>query len=109
MEKTPSLSHQDTTAAAPESESGALHEDFAEHDDWPLRRPEDHHPASDAPLAVMTGPLPSQLAVSLFREPASTQTRPIRQEMSWPQLVRLLSEHDERDNKDGRDWSPEAD
>ncbi len=57
-------------------------------------------------LTVATGPLPPQLAISTFGEPASTTAWPTRRMLSWADLVALLTEFDEREDKDGRGWSP---
>ena len=58
-----------------------------------------------APVDDLTGPIPEQLAVSLFAAPATISTRPTRLELTWPELVARLSTHERRRTKDGRGWS----
>ena len=101
METTPSLPHQDITAAALETQGAARPEVLAEHDDWRVRRPEDRDPAVDARLSAITGLLPSWLDVSRFRQPAFHRTRPSRHAMSWPDLAGLLSRHFGQENEAG--------
>ena len=58
-----------------------------------------------APTENLTGPIPDQLAISLFSAPATTSIRPTRIELPWPELVERLSTHERRRTKDGRGWS----
>ena len=53
----------------------------------------------------VTGPIPPQLAISLFAAPATTSTRPDRRTFSWSDLVARFSNHERRRTKDGRGWS----
>ena len=58
-----------------------------------------------APTEGLTGPIPDQLAISLFSAPATTSIRPTRLELTWPELVERFSTHERRRTKDGRGWS----
>jgi hypothetical protein len=62
---------------------------------------------TDGPFAAtkLVGPLPDCFAISTFPAPATTSTRPTRRELTWDQLVRLLTTHTERADKDGPGWS----
>jgi putative DNA primase/helicase len=58
-----------------------------------------------APARELTGPIPEKLAISLFSAPAATSTKPTRIEVAPADLVRMLTTHERRRDKDGAGWS----
>ncbi len=56
--------------------------------------------------ARITGPIPASFAISSFAKPARTNTRPTRQEVSWPRFCELFSHHLRVEHKDDAGWSP---
>jgi putative DNA primase/helicase len=61
--------------------------------------------ASAAPTLDVTGPMPASFKISSFPAPATTSTRPTLREVTFDELVKLLTTHERRRNKDGRGWS----
>jgi P4 family phage/plasmid primase-like protien len=53
----------------------------------------------------LTGPLPTTLDISSFPVPAKTSTKPTLRTVTLDELVKLLTTHERRHNKDGRGWS----
>lgn len=58
-----------------------------------------------APDPGITGPLPATFKISSFAAPATTSTTPTLREVTLNELVKLLTTHERRRNKDGRGWS----
>jgi P4 family phage/plasmid primase-like protien len=58
-----------------------------------------------APDLDLAGPIPATFKISSFSAPASTSAKPTRREVTLDELVKLLTTHERRRNKDGRGWS----
>src|SRR5215211_2801304 len=58
-----------------------------------------------APDLGLTGPLPATFDISSFWAPATTSTKPTLRSVTLDELVKLLTTHERRRNKNGRGWS----
>jgi hypothetical protein len=67
--------------------------------------PASSHEPARVVLSGVTGVMPATFKISLFPAPATTSTRPTLREVTLDELVKLLTTHERRRNKDGRGWS----
>jgi hypothetical protein len=54
---------------------------------------------------LITGAMPEQFAVSLFRAPARTNTDPVPTKLTWAEICGLCSQHERRTDQDGHGWN----
>ena len=54
---------------------------------------------------TLTGPMPETFAISSFPAPALTNTTPTLRTVTLDELVKLLTKHERRRDKNGHGWS----